>query len=112
MDYARKDLAGLNVYVAKAQVVVPMDPLAGKTAQAKTGEPTETDLAVAAYMDLDVADLKKYVVTVIYRYLDCGDLHMGLPGSVVKNAAMSTSWHFLANVGFCPSCHQIQSFKI
>ncbi len=46
---------------------------------------------------------RTYVMTVIYRYLDCGDLHRGGAGAVVKNVAMSTSWHFLASAGiFAP----------
>ena len=66
MDYARKDLEGFGVYVAKASVVVPMDKLPGKKTETKTGQPTETDLAVAGQMDLSVADLKKYGMEVTH----------------------------------------------
>ena len=66
MEYARTNLDGFKVYADKATVVVPMDKLPGKVKTAKTGEPTQTDLAVAAQMDLDVEDLKKYGMEVTH----------------------------------------------
>jgi len=65
---------------------------------------------------------RPYIEQVIYRYLDCGDLHNGfarvklvldLIGDA-KTAAMNISWPSPVNEGtpvftrasFCPSCHQ------
>jgi hypothetical protein len=39
---------------------------------------------------------RPYVTVVIYRYLDCGDLHL-LRGCDAKNAATNTGWPILAN---------------
>ena len=38
---------------------------------------------------------RTYVMTVIYRYLDCGDLHMGF----ARVRCMSISWRFPASAG-------------
>jgi len=59
-DYAKKDLEGFKVYVAKAPVVVPVDKLPGKTEKAKAGELTESDLQVASMMGVATEDVKKY----------------------------------------------------
>ena len=59
LEYAKDNLDGFLVYVAKAPQVVPVDELPGKKKKA-SGELTEADVAVAAMMDVDVADLKKH----------------------------------------------------
>ena len=42
---------------------------------------------------------RPYVMDVIRRYLDCGDLHFGFARLNVKIVAMSICWHFLAKEG-------------
>ena len=40
---------------------------------------------------------RPYVKQVIYRYLDCGDLHNGFAGSSAEIVAMSIFWPFRVN---------------
>jgi phage I-like protein len=60
LTYAKNDPDGFAQYVAKAPVVVPVDQLPGKKREQASGEPTESDLAVASMMDVDPEDLKNY----------------------------------------------------
>jgi len=60
--YAASDLNGFNAFVAKAPQVIPVGDLPGrtKTQAPAAGEITDTDLEIAAMMDISIEDLKKY----------------------------------------------------
>ncbi len=59
--YARKDLPGFQTFVAKAPVVVPVEPLPDKDpTPADDNAPDETALLVASMMGNTAEDLKKY----------------------------------------------------
>jgi phage I-like protein len=57
MDYARKDLDGFKVYVAKASVVVPMDKLPGRSFTPDDSKNKDAVMQVAGMMDVDPDDL-------------------------------------------------------
>lgn len=58
LDYAKKDLDGFKVYVAKAPVVVPVDDLGDPPEGGADGKVSDAVLKVAAMMDVDAEDLK------------------------------------------------------
>jgi len=58
--YAKKDLAGFNMFISKATVVVPFDKLPGKKKKADVAMIDETTLAVAKMFGNTADDLKKY----------------------------------------------------
>jgi ribosomal protein S27E len=50
---------------------------------------------------------RTYVMTVIYRYLDCGDLHMGFARVRCEECGHEYLLAFSCKRRhFCPSCHQ------
>ncbi len=60
MEYAQKDPQGFTAFIAKAPVVVPVDPLPGKKPDSNDNTLTEADLTVASLMGVGEEDLKKY----------------------------------------------------
>ncbi len=60
MDYAQKDPKGFAAFIAKAPVVIPVEPLPGKKPDNNDKALTEADLAVASLMGVLEEDLKKY----------------------------------------------------
>lgn len=59
-EYATKDLAGFETFVAKAPVIIPMEKLGGHTKKEKSGAFDETTKTIAASMGLTDEDLKTY----------------------------------------------------
>lgn len=59
LEYAKKDLEGFNLYVAKAPQVVPVDDLPGGRAVTDGKEVDEATAQVAKMMDVDLEDIKK-----------------------------------------------------
>jgi len=62
VSYAKSDLVGFQLFVAKAPVVVPVGNLPGKQdhQESAAGEVTEELKAVAAAMGISIEDMKKY----------------------------------------------------
>lgn len=57
--------------------------------------------------DSFLANHRAYVMTVIYKYLDCGDLHMGLARVRCEDCGHEYLLAFSCKRRqFCPSCHQ------
>lgn len=59
-DYAKGDLAGFRVFVAKAPVVIPLEKLKDSKKDDPATIINDSTLAVAKMMDVDEADLKKF----------------------------------------------------
>ncbi len=59
-DYAKRDLDGFGIFLAKAPIVVPMSKLPGRKQEADDEAIDAATLAVAKMMDIDQEDIKKY----------------------------------------------------